>query len=265
MSEYKKFDSIRIPNKINKSAINIKCNICGDSGVVFDSNGNMKPCICWKKNQLSIKQKKAGLPIDLQNMTFNTFDLSYYPANEKPEFSHNNQYSYLDFAKNAKAKAELFVRQITDYNTANIKGIMFQGQVGSGKTHLAAAIANCLIKKNINVVFSVVPDFLDEMRMCYGNYGEFNEVSIMNRAKNAEVLVLDDLGTHNFSEWTKNKLFSLINYRLNNRLPMIITTNLNLDELKEIVGERVISRIIAGCIPCFLPVKRDIRLTKINR
>lgn len=265
MAEYMKFDSIKIPTEVTEPVTEAKCKICDDTGVVFDNNGNMKPCACWKKHQLAVKQKKAGMPSALQNMNFETFDLSFYPANENPNFMHNSQYSYLDYAKNAKSKAEKFVESVMNYGLTNSQGILFQGQVGSGKTHLAASITNSLIENNIDVLFLVVPDFLDEMRMSYGNFGEFNEVTLMNKAKNAKVLVLDDLGTHNFSEWTKNKLFTLINYRLNNQLPMIITTNLNLDELKEVVGERVISRIIAGCTPCLLPVKRDIRLAKIQR
>ena len=95
--------------------------------------------------------------------------------------------------------------------------------------------------------------------------GEFTEMELMNSAKNAGVLILDDLGAHNFSEWTRNKLFSLINYRINNDLPMVITTNLHLVELQNILGERIISRIISVCKPCLLPVKRDIRLTKLRK
>lgn len=267
MAQYKNFDSIELPaNTSTNPNLEVKCKICNDSGVVFDKNGNLKPCKCWKQRQLAKKKRKAQLPTALQKMTFEQFDLSFYPANEKPSISHDTTHSYLDYAKNAKYQAEKFVNSIVTSGTADdITGIMFQGQVGSGKTHLAAAIANKLIANNIDVLFLVVPDFLDEMRMSYGSLGEFDEVAMMNRAKNAPILILDDLGMHNFSQWTKNKLFTLINYRLNNNLPMIITTNLNMDELKEIVGERITSRIIAACIPCLLPVKRDIRLAKLHR
>ena len=267
MAQYKNFDSIDLPSSAAGQAdVAAKCPLCGDSGVVFDKAGNLKPCICWKNKQMQKKMQRAQLPPALQNMTFDSFDLSFYPANEMPSFTHNTQHSYLDYAKNAKTKAEKFAKQVLmSGDLSQVQGIMFQGQVGSGKTHLSAAIANKLLVNNIDVLFLVVPDFLDEMRMSYGSLGEFNEITMMNKAKNAQVLILDDLGMHNFSQWTKNKLFTLINYRLNNQLPMIITTNLNLDELKEIVGERVISRIIAACEPCLLPVKIDIRLAKLHR
>ncbi|MGI5824839.1 MAG: ATP-binding protein [Bacillota bacterium] len=268
MAQYKNFSSIKYQPDTNQTAKSqsFQCQICGDTGVVFDAEGNTHPCRCWKIKQLTGKQNRANLPRALQSMTFENFDLSYYPANEIPNLNHTVKNSYLSYAANAKKQAEEFVKSILNSsNASGIQGLMFQGQVGSGKTHLAAAIANQLISNNKQILFLVVPDFLDEIRMSYGNYGEFNELNLMNKAKNTEVLILDDLGAHNFSEWTKNKLFSLINHRINSELPMIITTNLDLNELKDILGERIISRIVAGCKPCLLPVKRDIRLTKLHR
>lgn len=267
MAQYKKFDSINLPKSDFDSVQDaaVKCPVCGDSGVVFDAEGNMKPCSCWRRKQYQAKMRKAQLPPALQKMTLDNFDLSFYPANETPNLVNSAAKTYLDYAKHSKQKAAEFIGQILNNGHQQTQGIMFQGQVGSGKTHLSAAIANELVKHNINVLFLVVPDFLDEIRMSYGSLGEFNEITMMNNAKNAQVLILDDLGMHNFSQWTKNKLFTLINYRLNNQLPMIITTNLELEELKEIVGERVISRIIAACEPCLLPVKIDIRLAKLHR
>ena len=139
---------------------------------------------------------------------------------------------------------------------------MLEGQIGSGKTHLAAAIANELLAAGQHILFLVVPDFLDELRNSYHSSGEFNEIEIMEQAKNIPVLILDDLGNHNFTEWTQNKLFSLINYRLNQQLPSIITTNLDIPSLAEVLGQRVVSRIIASCEVCLLPVPKDIRLLK---
>lgn len=267
MAQYKNFDSIELPKSVikqNNSAD--ECPICGGSGVVFDNAGNMKPCHCWKQKQQRKKMQKAQLPSALQKMTFTNFDMSFYPANEIPDFAYEYKFSYLDYAKNARKKAVNFVQEILGgEDLSQVAGLMFQGQVGSGKTHLSAAIANNLISNGIDVLFLVVPDFLDEMRMSYGNLGEFDETAMMDNAKKAQVLILDDLGMHNFSEWTKNKLFTLINYRLNNQLPMIITTNMKMEDLKELVGERITSRIIAACEPCMLPVKIDIRLAKLHK
>lgn len=269
MAQYQQFDPEEYPSPksdFHHNMPKVHCAICGDTGVVFDKDGQPHPCRCWQKQQLERRQKNANLPKALRLMTFDNFDLSYYPANERPDLNANLQFSYLDFAKKAKKAAETFAQNIiAGIPAAEQEGLLLQGQVGSGKTHLAAAIANVLIQHQQEVLFLVVPNFLDEMRMSYGNNGEFNESQLMNRAQNAEVLILDDLGAHNFSDWTKNKLFTLINYRINQCLPMIITTNLQLDDLCDILGERIISRIIAGCKPCLLPVKQDIRLSRLKR
>jgi DNA replication protein DnaC len=82
----------------------------------------------------------------------------------------------------------------------------------------------------------------------------------MDTARKAEVLVLDDLGAHNFTEWTQNKIFSLINYRMNHGLPCVITTNLSLEEMNQVVGLRTVSRIIEMCKIYRLYVDEDIRV-----
>ena len=272
MANIQEFNSLNINSDFKNSKLskafsdNVKCSICGDTGVVFDADGNTHPCNCWKQKQNAKKFVDANIPRALRNMTFTNFDLSYYPANESPNLKYGTPCSYLAYAKKAKKFSEDFTREIIGSSeSAGHTGLLLQGQVGSGKTHLAAAVANKLIAANKQVLFLVVPDFLDEIRMTYGNFGEFNEMDLMNKAKNAGVLILDDLGAHNFSDWTKNKLFSLINYRINSELPMIITTNLHMEQMQDILGERIISRIISVCKPCLLPVKRDIRLSKLHK
>lgn len=268
MVDFENFNSINWRSTMADGSADVRkvnCSICGDTGVVFDKNGNTHPCRCWKQKQAHQRFADAKIPKALRSMRFENFDFSYYPANESPDLKVGGAFSYLAYAKKAKQASEQFSAAVIDGSEQNPMGLMLQGQVGSGKTHLAAAIANSLVDANKNVLFLVVPDFLDEIRMSYDNMGEFTEMELMNSAKNAGVLILDDLGAHNFSEWTRNKLFSLINYRINNDLPMVITTNLHLAELQNILGERIISRIISVCKPCLLPVKRDIRLTKLRK
>jgi len=79
------------------------------------------------------------------------------------------------------------------------------------------------------------------------------------------LLILDDLGAHNYTDWTRNKLFSIINYRLNYMLPTIITTNINLEDLEHFLGERTTSRIIHMCHPYRLLVEVDIRVQLVSQ
>jgi len=103
--------------------------------------------------------------------------------------------------------------------------LVFSGGYGSGKTHLAAAIANTV---KSDLYFAVVPDMLDYLRAAIdparlgedNSYGERFEL-----IKNVGLLVLDDLGTENQSVWVKQAMFQLINHRYTRRLPTVITTN----------------------------------------
>jgi DNA replication protein DnaC len=110
-----------------------------------------------------------------------------------------------------------------------------------------------------------VPDFLDELRATYHKGGEetdINEISLLNGARQVEVLILDDLGAHNYTPWTCNKLYSLLNYRMNYHLPVIITTNLDLLEIEKFLGKRTTSRILQMCNVYRLTVHKDIRYQK---
>jgi DNA replication protein DnaC len=94
-----------------------------------------------------------------------------------------------------------------------------------------------------------VPDFLDEIRASYHEDDEddYDRESPFELAKQSTVLILDDLGTEKITEWAREKLLQLINYRMNNQLATIITTNLSLNDISERLGQRVHSRLKAMC------------------
>jgi DNA replication protein DnaC len=103
--------------------------------------------------------------------------------------------------------------------------LLLIGPNGCGKTHLAAAIANQSLEDGALVLFSTVPDLLDHLRAAFAPTS--NEVydQLFARMREAEVLVLDDLGAQQSSPWANEKLFQLLNYRYNSRFPTVITAN----------------------------------------
>lgn len=234
----------------------MKCKLCGGAGI-YIKDGLAVKCSCLQKMDKNRRYAASRLPPKLLKCSFGTFDLSYYPENVLLEKSAN---SYQEAAKCALKAAKAFARA----NAANTggKGLFIYGNVGSGKTYLCSAIANFLLEKGKEVLFIVVPDLLDEIRASYSGDSDLSEVQVLSYALNAPVLILDDLGAHNYTEWAKNKIYSIINNRLNNERPTVINSNLNLGQMEKYLGERTTSRIIEMCDIYRLFVPKDIRHIK---
>ena len=112
--------------------------------------------------------------------------------------------------------------------------MLILGESGCGKTHLAAAVANAVLRNGGDAFFAVVPDLLDHLRASFApGRGDPGYDELFNDVRNAGLLVLDDLGAHSSSSWAVEKLFQIANYRASSRLPTIITAALSLDELRE--------------------------------
>jgi DNA replication protein DnaC len=114
------------------------------------------------------------------------------------------------------------------------------GPNGCGKTHLAAAIANQNLSDGAVVLFTVVPELLAHLRATFSPTSTEPYDQRFAKMREAELLVLDDLGSHQSSPWANEKLFQLLNYRYNSGYPTVITANkqglMGLDE-------RILSRL----------------------
>ncbi len=99
------------------------------------------------------------------------------------------------------------------------------GPNGCGKTHLAAAIANTCLEAGAVVLFATVPDLLDHLRAAFAPDAREVYDQLFARMREAELLVLDDLGAQQSSPWANEKLFQLLNYRYNLGIPTVINAN----------------------------------------
>jgi DNA replication protein DnaC len=118
--------------------------------------------------------------------------------------------------------------------------LVFRGNYGCGKTHLAAAIANVAEQNGIPVVFGIVPDLLDHLRATFAPTSDTPYDALFDKLREVQLLVLDDFGAENSTAWATEKLFQLINYRYNYRMPTVITTN---HKLLAHMDERIRSRL----------------------
>jgi DNA replication protein DnaC len=125
-------------------------------------------------------------------------------------------------------------------------GLILYGAPGGGKTYMASAIANGLIEKGISVIMTTAEKLSSEMS---ANYGE-NRASILQNVASVSLLILDDFGIERETKSTVLNLYEIVNQRYNAGKPMIITTNMTLQALKDakqINQQRIFGRIVEMC------------------
>lgn len=125
----------------------------------------------------------------------------------------------------AKRYADSFALQ---YDRGN--GLYIEGTNGTGKTHLAAAIALQLIGEGIPVVCKTSSDLLLDIKKSFDS-GEYTEAQILGVYKTVDLLIIDDLGKEQCSDWSMSMLYSILNDRYEDMKPTIITTNYGADDL----------------------------------
>ena len=184
------------------------------------------PCRCTQA-RLAAERAEALRTVSnigaLARMTFDSFMPDGVGLSEGVRFNLRNAYERsLEFANEPRG------------------WLVLLGGYGSGKTHLAAAIANYRISLGHAVLFVVVPDLLDYLRATFGPSSVAALDERLDAIREIPLLVLDDLGAHNSTAWAQEKLFQILNHRYNSRLPTVITSNQRLEEL----DPRITSRLV---------------------
>ena len=128
------------------------------------------------------------------------------------------------------------------------------GSVGVGKTHLAVAAALEREKIGDTVFFATVSDLLDQLRSAYAPDNPTFPEDLLDQVKTTDLLVLDDFGAERSTPFAEDKLFQIINYRYEERLPTIITTSLGFGDI-EASRPRIASRLLDRDVVMPLPMK----------
>ena len=187
--------------------------------------GKLEICSCRHGEVAQrIRQKLFSLS-NLERLSHLTFE------NFQPRGAIGLSPMQADSLERAYNQAHLFSGSLNGW-------LLLQGGYGCGKTHLAAAIANFAVNTGVPTLFITVPDLLDTLRFAFDD-PESSFEERFEQIRTAPLLVMDDFGTHNATQWAQEKLFQIINHRYINKLPLVVTTNLSLADIEGRIRSRL--------------------------
>lgn len=207
-----------------------KCKRCEDTGFVEG-----KRCECHKRllRQLAFAELQKSSPLSLSK--FEGFRLDYYPDEIDSKI-------HLNPRKKMSEIYEFCVNYADGFNTRSPSLLMF-GATGLGKTHLSLSIAREAINKGYAVIYGSTQNLLSKLeREHFSRAGEEKGVT-EQMLLDCDLLILDDLGAEFSTSFTVSSIYNIINTRLNTGLPVIISTNLSMQELEDKYTQRITSRI----------------------
>lgn len=199
-----------------------------------------RPCKCDREREAKIKEQERWMHIHtLKECCFHS------PVQHGYTFENFDDKTCAGYVI-----AQNYVKNFDQMLKDNI-GLVFYGKVGSGKTHLACAIANALIEERmISARMRTLTSIINELQ-CAGF--DQNKNSILKRLSSVSLLILDDLGIERDTSYAREQVYNIINERYTCQKPTIFTTNLTLQMMESGGGQmdyqRIYSRILEMGIP----------------
>lgn len=222
------------------------CEKCSDTGY---ANGTY--CECLRKAIASAGITQMNQSAQLKLCDFSAFSLSYYKGKTTPQGE--------DCYATMKKVYNGCVKYAADFSRSS-PSLLFYGRSGLGKTHLSLSIARSAIEQGYEVIYDSVINLLGQVEK--EHFGRSSaDVDTLSLLLQADLLILDDLGTEFNTQFSISTLYNIINTRLNRGLPTIISTNLDYPEIHERYEERIVSRLFA-VYECYHFIGTDVRLLK---
>ena len=218
------------------------CSICNDTGI-YENNF----CECVKAEMSKNLLEKTGYKKDLQSFEKSNFDL---------------------FDKETKDDTIMFYDKMKQWcnKDSKIKNILICGATGIGKTYLLECMTNELISNNKYAIMTTAFNLNQNFLKYHTTFNE-SKIEYLEPYLDCDVLLIDDLGTEPLlNNVTLDYLYLVINQRNIENKAIVISTNLDIEELMQRYGERIISRVINKQTSIAYKMKNsDLRLKKCNK
>lgn len=225
-----------------------ECPLCDDKGY---TEGRYCSCHIDLLRKYAYEELSKTAP--LAKCTFDNFDLNFYPIEKDPDTGVRTR----DWMKSVLSYCTNYAETFSfDSNNVHLCG-----RTGLGKTHLSLAIANVVTQKGYNVIYVSAPNML--RRLEKEHFSRYSDETSEDFYLDCDLLIIDDLGTEFKTLFSESALYSIINLRLLSGSPVIINSNLSVDELDERYGERLASRIGSYDLVTFRG--SDVRQLKENK
>lgn len=235
---------------MKESELELKiCDKCGDpvqKKINLMGRERIVPIMCrCKKIEMEIKKEQeenAEKQERLKRLLKNSL--------MDKKFEHETFENWNDDVGSKQIK-EIGKRYCKNFQEAkkNGLGLLIYGPPGNGKTYVSNCIANNLLSNGIPVICVSINSLLERIRQTYSKWGKEGEDEILKGLSNADLLIIDDLGTEQKTDWSCTKIYNIVDSRYRNGLPLIVSTNKSIDELKEQYHERTIDRLLEMCTP----------------
>lgn len=190
---------------------------------------NSQPGYCHiydkSRDEFVLKRCKLQKEVDYKNRETELIKTLYMPKTIK-------EATLTDFHIDTEARAQIYqkvVNFLTNYGNLDTKGLYVYGSFGCGKTYLLGAVARELAVRNIDSLLIYFPDLIRELKE---SLGEERFGALINKLKDVPVLMLDDLGSENITTFVRDEILGpILNYRMAEKKPLFISSNLTPDQL----------------------------------
>ena len=230
------------------------CSLCGDSGFV---NGQVCACLT-ELYENELKKDLSSLP-GAGDESFDNFDLTYYSAERRGEKGRSPR-------ERMRVNLDICRDYARTFHSKSVN-LLFQGDTGLGKTYLSVCIARAVATKGFSVVYDTAVSALgrfEAQRFGRDSGESFEAADQIRRYMECDLLLLDDLGTEMPGGFSASAVYTLLNTRLVAGKPMVISTNLDYDELRRRYTPQIVSRLEGEFLNLSF-AGSDIRLQKKER